>query len=398
MKLALNLAYLNPFSWMKNSKSDVFVLYDRTLLWCSFLLLAIGFLSVTSASMPIAQRLTEDPLYFAKRDGAYICVALLVGIFTLKLPTELWHRLSGLFLIVCLFMLGLVLVVGSSVNGASRWLSLGVFNVQPAEFTKLAMFCYIAGYLTRKASEVRSNLWGFAKPLLVMGCLSLLLLLQPDLGTVIVIFATTLVVLFLAGAKLWQFIAIISAGVGSIVMLIIMEPYRMRRILTFLDPWEDPYGSGYQLTMALMAFGRGGLFGQGVGNSVQKLDYLPEAHTDFVMAILAEELGYLGVLGVLAIICVIIYRALMIGKQALLQQQQFNGYLSFAIAVWFGLQTLINVGAASGMLPTKGLTLPLVSYGGSSLLVMTMAVAILVRIDFELRLAKAQAFIKGDRG
>jgi len=224
----------------------------------------------------------------------------------------------------------------------------------------------------------------------------MLLLLQPDLGTVVVMFATTIGLLFLAGARLWQFFALVFAGVLAVVALIVFEEYRMKRVTSFLDPWADPFGAGYQLTQSLMAYGRGNWFGQGLGNSLQKLEFLPEAHTDFVMAILAEELGFVGVLAVLGLILWMVVRALQIGNKALLKSRPFEGYLAYSVGIWFSFQTAVNIGASAGILPTKGLTLPLVSYGGSSLIVMSVAVALLLRIDFELRVDGVQALGRGD--
>ncbi|MGP3061359.1 cell division protein FtsW, partial [Serratia ureilytica] len=279
-------------------------------------------------------------------------------------------------------------------NGASRWIALGPLRIQPAELSKLSLFCYLASYLVRKVEEVRSNFWGFCKPMGVMVVLAVLLLAQPDLGTVVVLFITTLAMLFLAGAKMWQFLAIIGSGVFAVVLLIIAEPYRMRRVTSFWNPWADPFGSGYQLTQSLMAFGRGEFWGQGLGNSVQKLEYLPEAHTDFIFSILGEELGYIGVVLALLMVFFVAFRAMSIGRRALEIDQRFSGFLACAIGVWFSFQALVNVGAAAGMLPTKGLTLPLISYGGSSLLIMSTAIVLLLRIDYETRLTKAQAFVK----
>jgi len=294
-------------------------------------------------------------------------------------------------------MLLVVLVVGSSVNGASRWIALGPLRIQPAELSKLSLFCYLASYLVRKVDEVRNNFWGFCKPMGVMVVLAVLLLAQPDLGTVVVLFVTTLAMLFLAGAKMWQFLAIIGSGVFAVCLLIIAEPYRMRRVTSFWNPWEDPFGSGYQLTQSLMAFGRGEFWGQGLGNSVQKLEYLPEAHTDFIFSIIGEELGYIGVVLALLMVFFVAFRAMSIGRRALELDQRFSGFLGCSIGVWFSFQALVNVGAAAGMLPTKGLTLPLISYGGSSLIIMSTAIVFLLRIDYETRLARAQAFTRGSR-
>lgn len=373
------------------------LLYDRTLVWLSISLAMIGFVMVTSASMPVAQRLAQDPFLFAKRDALYLTLAFCVSLITLRVPMALWQRYSPLLLLLSLILLIVVLVVGSSVNGASRWISLGPLRIQPAELAKLALFCYLSSYLVRKVEEVRNSFWGFCKPMGVMVLLAVLLLAQPDLGTVVVLFVTTLGVLFLAGAKLWQFLAIIGSGIFAVVLLVIAEPYRMKRVTSFLRPWDDPFGSGYQLIQSLMAYGRGDLWGQGLGNSVQKLEYLPEAHTDFIFAILGEELGFVGVVSVLLMIFFLAFRAMAIGKNALEVEQRFSGFLACAIGIWFSFQAVINVGAAAGVLPTKGLTLPLISYGGSSLLVMTTAIVILLRIDYETRLVRAQAHVRRGR-
>ncbi|PIJ49750.1 cell division protein FtsW [Erwinia sp. OLTSP20] len=379
----------------KESDANVIVLYDRTLLWLTFGLAVMGFVMVTSASMPVGQRMSNDPFFFARRDAFYLALAFGLALITLRIPMAIWQRYSNVMLMVSLVMLLIVLVVGSSVNGASRWIALGPLRIQPAELSKLSLFCYLASYLVRKVEEVRNNFWGFCKPMGVMVLLAVLLLAQPDLGTVVVLFVTTLAMLFLAGAKLWQFLAIIGSGIFAVVLLIIAEPYRMRRVTSFWNPWEDPFGSGYQLTQSLMAFGRGELWGQGLGNSVQKLEYLPEAHTDFIFSIIGEELGYIGVVFTLLMVFFVSFRAMSIGRRALEIDQRFSGFLACSIGVWFSFQALVNVGAAAGMLPTKGLTLPLISYGGSSLLIMSTAIVLLLRIDFETRLAKAQAFSRG---
>ncbi|CAI1961948.1 MULTISPECIES: cell division protein FtsW [Serratia] len=384
-------------NWVAGSRDNDsvnMVLYDRTLLWLTFGLAIIGFVMVTSASMPIGQRLADDPFLFAKRDALYLALAFGLSMVTLRIPMEVWQRYSNIMLLMSIVMLLIVLVVGSSVNGASRWISLGPLRIQPAELSKLSLFCYLASYLVRKVEEVRTNFWGFCKPMGVMVVLAVLLLAQPDLGTVVVLFITTLAMLFLAGAKMWQFLAIIGSGAFAVVLLIIAEPYRMRRVTSFWNPWADPFGSGYQLTQSLMAFGRGEFWGQGLGNSVQKLEYLPEAHTDFIFSILGEELGYIGVVFALLMVFCVAFRAMSIGRRALELDQRFSGFLACSIGVWFSFQALVNVGAAAGMLPTKGLTLPLISYGGSSLLIMSTAIVLLLRIDYETRLAKAQAFVK----
>nr|WP_282557239.1 MULTISPECIES: cell division protein FtsW [Providencia] len=387
-------------NWVIGEKHGVIsgtTLYDRTLVWLAFGLAAIGFIMVTSASMPVGQRLTEDPFYFAKRDMVYIVIAFILVLVVMRISMATWEKYSFVLLMISLGLLAIVLVAGSSVNGASRWIDVGVVKIQPAEISKFALFCYVSSYLVRKSDEVRTRFLGFVKPMCILIAMSLLLLLQPDLGTVVVLVVTTLGLLFLAGARLAPFIIGIAGCAVGVLALIWFEPYRLRRVTSFLNPWDDPFGSGYQLTQSLMAFGRGELFGQGLGNSVQKLEYLPEAHTDFIFSVLAEELGYIGVVLVLIMVFMLAFRAMMIGRRALLSNQLFGGYLACSIGIWFTFQALVNVGAAAGMLPTKGLTLPLISYGGSSLLVMSAAIAILLRIDFETRLEKAQAFVRSTK-
>ncbi len=367
-------------------------LFDRQLVWIAFGLMLIGLVMVTSASFPISSRLTDQPFHFMFRHAIFLLLAFLTSSMVLQVPLDRWMKYSSLLLGISFFLLIVVLVVGKSVNGASRWIPLGLFNLQPAEVAKLSLFIFMSGYLVRKHDEVRQTFFGgFLKPIMVFGTLAVLLLGQPDLGTVIVMLVTLFGMLFIAGAKLSQFLALMVAGVLAVVALIVAEPYRVRRVTSFLDPWEDPFGSGYQLTQSLMAFGRGEWFGQGLGNSIQKLEYLPEAHTDFVFAVLAEELGFIGVVLVLVLIFSLVLKAIFIGKKAFQHDQQFGGYLAFGIGIWFAFQTLVNVGAAAGMVPTKGLTLPLISYGGSSLIIMSVAVSILLRIDHECRLVDRHA-------
>ncbi|MDM5058915.1 cell division protein FtsW [Aeromonas rivipollensis] len=369
-------------------------LYDRQLVVLALALMSVGLVIVASASIPEGIALGDDPFMFVKRHGLFLVMALGISWFVLQVPMARWQQYNGPMLLLAIVMLVLVLLVGRSVNGSVRWLPLGPFNLQPAEFGKLALFVYLAGYLVRRQSEVRERFIGFMKPMAVLFVVATLLLAQPDLGSVVVMFVTSLGMLFLAGARMVQFIGLILVGVSAVVTLIIAEPYRMRRVTSFLDPWADPFGSGYQLTQSLMAFGRGSWFGEGLGNSIQKMEYLPEAHTDFVFAILGEELGYVGVLGALFLIFALAVKALKLGHQALVSERLYEGYLAIGIGIWFSFQTFVNVGAASGMMPTKGLTLPLVSYGGSSLIIMMVAVSMLIRIDFELRQASVQARVR----
>ncbi|MGR5132782.1 cell division protein FtsW [Vibrio alfacsensis] len=376
-------------TWLKHPAPEA--LFDRQLVWIALGLMLTGLVMVTSASFPISSRLTDQPFHFMFRHALFLAVAVSASSVVLCKPLDFWFRNSKYIVGISVALLVIVLVAGKSVNGASRWIPVGPINLQPAEIAKLSLFIFMSGYLVRKQDEVRQTFFGgFIKPIMVFTVFAVLLLRQPDLGTVVVMLVTLFGMLFIAGAKLTQFLALMIAGIVAVVGLILIEPYRMRRVTSFLDPWEDPFGSGYQLTQSLMAFGRGEWFGQGLGNSIQKLEYLPEAHTDFVFAVLAEELGFVGVVLVLMLIFSLVLKAVYIGKRAFEAGEMFGGYLAFGIGIWFAFQTLVNVGAAAGIVPTKGLTLPLISYGGSSLLIMSIAVAILLRIDHECRLKRGQ--------
>ena len=382
---------INQSIWQWLNRATPEALYDRQLVWIALGLMLTGLVIVTSASFPISARLTDQPFHFMFRHAIFLLLALGVSSVILQIPMKRWFQYSMYLLGLSFFLLVVVLAVGKSVNGASRWIPLGLFNLQPAEVAKLSLFIFMAGYLVRKQDEVRKTFFGgFAKPIMVFGAFAVLLLGQPDLGTVVVMLVTLFGMLFIAGAKLSQFIALMVAGIAAVVGLIVIEPYRVRRVTSFWEPWNDPFGSGYQLTQSLMAFGRGDWMGQGLGNSIQKLEYLPEAHTDFVFAVLAEELGFVGVTLVLMLIFSLVLKAILIGKKAFEHDQVFSGYLAFGIGIWFAFQTLVNVGAASGIVPTKGLTLPLISYGGSSLIIMSVAVSMLLRIDHECRMQQKE--------
>jgi cell division protein FtsW len=381
-----------PWSgWFADRSAPGMQLYDRKLLFAVLSLIGFGFVMVMSASMPEAQSLTGNPFYFVERHAGYLAGCVVIAAVVLQVDMQRWQQLSPLMLLVVGLMLVAVLLVGTSVNGATRWLSLGPIRIQVAEVAKFAFSVYMAGYLVRRHQEVRENAKGFYKPIAVFAVYAVLILMQPDLGTVVVLFVVTVGLLFLAGARLLDFFALILAGTMAFVLLVLLEPYRMRRVTSFLDPWQDPFGSGYQLTQSLMAYGRGDWLGQGLGNSIQKLEYLPEAHTDFIFAIIGEELGFIGIIAVLAVLLFVSLRALRLGHQCLAMERPFEGYLAYAIGIWICFQTVVNVGASIGMLPTKGLTLPFISYGGSSLWVMTAAAMVLLRIDYERRLSLIQA-------
>lgn len=377
-------------SWLVIEENSS-ITFDRSIVVLAISMYMIGLVMVASSSMPVAERLFNNPFHFVIRHSIYIILSFGVAAITMQIPMNWWQKNSGFLLLLGMFLLLVVLLIGRSVNGSTRWIVFGPITIQAAEPAKLFFFCYLSAYLVRRRDEVMENLKGFMKPLLVFFFLALMLLAQPDLGTIIVMFVTTFGLLFLAGAKLWQFIGIAFVGGTALSLLAVFEPYRLRRITSFLDPWQDPFGSGYQLTQSLMAYGRGEVFGEGLGNSVQKLEYLPEAHTDFVMAVLAEEFGFLGVSIILLLSFVLVVKALLIGKRALAKEKYFEGFFAYSIGIWMSFQTAVNIGASAGIVPTKGLTMPLISYGGSSMIIMTIAVVILIRIDHELRLQSIQA-------
>lgn len=379
--------------WLRFESPSV-ATFDRSYVVLALSMYVIGLIMVASSSMPVAERLFDNPFHFVVRHMIYICLSLGIAGVALQIPMSRWHQFSGNLLLLAIILLVVVLLIGRSVNGSTRWIVLGPITVQAAEPAKLFFFCYLAAYLVRRRDEVMENIKGFAKPLVVFGVLGGLLLMQPDLGTIIVMFVTTFGLLFLAGAKLWQFIAIAGVGISLLSMLAYFSPYRWARVTGFLDPWKDPFGSGYQLTQSLMAYGRGETFGQGLGNSVQKLEYLPEAHTDFVMAVLAEEFGFIGISIILLLSMTLVFKALMLGRKAVDKEKYFEGFFAYAIGIWFCFQAAVNIGASAGIVPTKGLTMPLISYGGSSMIIMTIAVVVLIRIDHEIRLQSLQATSK----
>jgi cell division protein FtsW len=301
-----------------------------------------------------------------------------------------WYRLAAPMMMLALLLLVLVLIpgVGKVVNGSARWLNFGITAFQVSEFCKLAVVIYIASYVVRHNEDLKQKISGFIRPMLLLSVVGALLILEPDFGATVVILLTTLSLLFLAGVPLWQFLVLLVL-VGVILGgVAISAPYRLARLTSFLDPWAVAFDSGYQLTQALIAFGRGGWFGVGLGSSVQKLFYLPEAHTDFVFAVLAEELGLIGALATIGLYILFVWRGMIIGLNAEKRRDRFAAFVCYGISLWVGLQTLINIGVNTGVLPTKGLTLPFLSYGGSNILIICIAVGLLVRVNYENQLAQ----------
>ncbi len=366
-------------------RRQVAVRHDFWLLGLALALLGLGLVMVTSASMSLADSRQGEPLYFLWRQLAHVALGFAAGWVVYRTPVTLWERHGGSLLLVGYLLLALVLVpgIGREVNGAMRWLNLGFMTLQPSELMKLLAIVFVAGYVVRRRHEVQNSLWGFAKPMVLLGFGGMLLLMEPDFGAAVVIMATTAAMLFLGGVRIVPFVFAGGLIAGLATTLVMTSPYRMQRLTTFVDPWADPFDTGFQLTQALIAFGRGDWFGVGLGASVQKLSYLPEAHTDFIIAVLAEELGMVGLLVVITLYAMLLLRGFQIGARAERAGQAFAAHLAYGVTVWIGLQTFISIGVNMGLLPTKGLTLPLISYGGSSLLVTCLALALLLRVAYE---------------
>ncbi len=360
---------------------------DWALAGVAILLLLLGLVMISSASMTPADRVYGDPFHFFWRQLAHVTVGVLAAALALRLPLPLWSRLS--LVLFGLGLLGLVLVllpgVGREVNGSMRWMDVGGFSIQPSEFIKIAMILYVASYLARRSEEIRTAWRGFARPLVVLGAVVMLLLLEPDYGASVVLSATIVGMLFLGGVPIGRFLVCALAMGALFGLTILLAPYRLERVASFLHPWTDPFGSGFQLTQALIAIGRGEWFGVGLGSSVQKLFYLPEAHTDFLFAVLAEELGFVGILLVVSAFAFIVWRAFSIARRAERMAQPFAAYTAYGLGLLLGLQGFINIGVNLGVLPTKGLTLPLMSYGGSSMVASCLSVGLLLRVDLEAR-------------
>jgi cell division protein FtsW len=357
------------------------------LLLITGLLLVIGLMMMTSASVEIASSQYGDPLFHFKRQAVFAVLGVVIMLVTVCIPTRNWYAASGMLLILAYGLLVLVLVpgVGKVVNGSARWLDLGLFNLQPSELAKLFLVLYLAAFLERHREEVKERWTGFVKPFLITSVAIVLLYFEPDHGAIVIMLTTALSMVFLAGAKLYRLVLVLGSCIAAFFVLAIKYPHVVERFTSFLNPWADEYvyGSGYQLTQALIAFGRGEWLGVGLGNSIQKLYFLPEAHTDFVLAILAEELGLIGVSLVLLLLSLLVYCGLATGRQAEKKELIYQSLSAYGIAVVFASQILINVGVNTGLLPTKGLTLPFVSYGGASLIISCMMVAILIRIQYE---------------
>lgn len=362
---------------------------DWPLLCLWFALLSIGLVMVSSASISFSAAsgyTHNDGWYFAKRHGIYLLMGLFLAAFVVTIPISLWEKYAGHFLLVTLLLLVVVLIpgIGRQVNGSRRWLNLGVIMVQASEVAKVCAIIFFASFFSRRFQELHFGWQGFLKPMSIIGIMVFLLLLEPDFGSSVVLCATVISMMFIAGVRMFHFLLLIGVAVSGMAAIAILSPYRMRRLITFLDPWADQFNSGYQLTQSLIGFGRGEWFGLGLGNGLQKLFFLPEAHTDFIFAIVAEEFGLIGATLVIAVFVALIVRVLMVAKNNFARGKMFAALATFGVGILFTFQVFINVGVSSGLLPTKGLTLPFISYGGSSLLICCVLMGFVIRAQWEV--------------
>lgn len=372
---------------LKNKNKSQLAPYDRWLIFFVVCLALFGLLMVASASIGTSDQQLHEPFYYFYRQLVFLVLGILLGSIVVQLEVALWEKWGGILLISVMLMLALVLLpgLGHSVNGSARWFGYGPFRIQVSELAKFVVVIYLAGYLIRRHEEVETKFSGFFKPMLVLVVIAALLLREPDFGATAVIMATALGMMFLAGMQLRHFVLLFLVVVAALFILAISAPYRMQRLTTFLNPWAHPFNSGYQLTQSLIAFGQGGWFGVGLGNSIQKLFYLPEAHTDFLFAVIGEEFGLVGVFVIITLFTLFVLRILFIGRKAQQIGKHFAGYIAYGFALWIGFQFMVSIGVNSGVFPTKGLTLPFVSYGGSSMLINCIVIALLLRIDYENR-------------
>lgn len=366
--------------------------FDRSLFSVSLLLTLFGLLMVYSASIALADGPRYESYgryYFVLRHGLFILIGTMAALFAFGLPLRVWQKLAMPMFFVSMFLLAVVLIpgIGREVNGARRWLPLGLINFQPSELMKIAMVLFAAEYTVRKQEHLQKFWRGFMPMAVALGLVGVLLLLEPDLGAFMVVVVIAVGILFVGGINGKLFSVLLGVLVSSFLLLIWLSPWRRERLFVYLDPWnpDNAYGSAYQLSHSLIALGRGEWFGVGLGSSVEKLHYLPEAHTDFIVAVIGEELGFVGVAALILAFGFIVWRSFTIARQAIAMERMFSGMVAQGIAIWFGAQTFINIGVCLGLLPTKGLTLPLVSYGGSGIVMNLVALAILLRVDFENR-------------
>jgi cell division protein FtsW len=374
---------------------------DPVLLSLVLALLMGGFVILASASISISDNATDNPFFYIQRQLLAAAIGSAAGFVCLFIPMQVWRSLGPVMLLLGLVLLMVVLIpgVGREVNGSTRWVRIGIMNLQVSEPARLCFILYLAGYLVRRSKSVREEFTGFLRPMVVLSIACVLLLAEPDFGATVVLLATALVMMFVAGARIRDFLVFFTVATIGLAALAVASPYRMQRLTAFLDPWADPFNSGFQLTQSLIAIGRGEWFGVGLGDSVQKLFYLPEAHTDFVFAVYAEEFGLFGSLLLIALFLALLWRIFKLAMRAADAERFFEAYIAIGLGTWLGIQAFINIGVNMGLLPTKGLTLPLISYGRSSLIITMICIALLLRIHHELEVdAKPVNRKRGKKG
>ncbi len=377
-------AHLGKYFSLPDLKKIDFIFFGLFLFLCLF-----GLLAVATASIEFSDSITGEPLNFTKKQFIHLLAGFFLFSLFLSIPLAFWENFDRLFLGFGIILLVMVFIpgIGFEVNGSHRWIRIGPLGLQPSEIMKLLSIVYIAGYSVRRLKDLQSNWFGFFRPAVLVVLVVSLILIQPDLGTSAVIFATVLGMLFVAGAQMKQFLLVIGLGLLGISALIIFVPWRWERIISFMDPWTDPFGGGYQLTLSLMAIGRGEWFGVGLGEGLMKLGYLPDAHTDFIFSVIVEEMGLFTAILIISSLFFISFRSFYIGRKALERNLYFGFFIAYGVAILVGLHTFINVGVATGLLPTKGLTLPFLSYGGTNLLIMCCLCALVLRVDQETKSA-----------
>jgi len=383
--------FSNPYKFQSRKRAKRVRLpdLDYSLLGAALFLLGFGLVMVASASLPTADRQYGMPFFYLTRHLLAIGLGLFLSLIAFAVPMRWWEQNSTTLYFIGIFLLILILVpgLGKTVNGAKRWIPIGPLSLQSSEMMKLFAVTYLSSYLVRRSSEVSKGFWGSLKPLSLISIACVLIMAQPDFGTTAVILATVLGLLFLGGAPLWQFGMLLGLILSAMVALVVFEPYRWLRMTSYLNPFDPEimYSSGFQLSQALIAFGRGGLFGVGLGNGIQKQFYLPEAHTDFLLAVVGEEFGYAGTLGVMALFAYIVWRAFQIGGTAKKLGQTFSAFVAYGMGLGLGLQAFVNAGVNVGLLPTKGLTLPYMSYGSNSVMIACVCTALILRVEYENR-------------
>ncbi len=373
-----------PWPFPARMKTELQV--DFVMLTIVLALLMGGFVILASASTSISDSVANNPFFYVQRQLLAAAIGGAAGFVCLFIPMQVWRSLGPLILFVGFLLLIVVLIpgIGHEVNGSTRWVRIGIMNLQVSEPARLCFLMALAGYLVRRNKSLREEFLGFLRPMVVLSIACILLLAEPDFGAAVVLLATAMVMMFVAGARIRDFLLFLVAAIIALATLAFLSPYRMKRITGFLDPWADPFDSGFQLTQSLIAIGRGEWFGVGLGDSVQKLFYLPEAHTDFVFAVYAEEFGLLGSLVLIALFLALLWRVFKLAMRAADAERFFEAYIAIGLGTWLGIQAFINIGVNMGMLPTKGLTLPLISYGRSSLIITMICISLLLRIHHEL--------------